>query len=328
MRMGRVVYVVLAAGVAGCGTTRMTDTPRSASEMMLISQAIDTTIAKLDFSALGGKTVFLDVQYLDGTVDKGYLISSLRQHLLAHGALLQEKREQSLYVVEPRSGAVGTDKNSVLIGVPAMSLPPLVPGVPTTIPEIALIKNTDQRGVAKVAVFAYNRVTGRALWQSGMKEADSNLEETWVFGAGPHSRGSIRPKAQFAGEEIPSLTLPFGGGKQSDPSLADQADQADPTDRSAAPSPSEAHEWTNADTPPRPQPVPFALLGLTGPAAAADRRIIRSGMSLPEDQTVQSVQPAAMTVPVPPRAPTVPVSMPAPTPKLIQPPTYPLPKVN
>jgi hypothetical protein len=322
MRMGRVVCVVLAAGVAGCGTTRMTDTPRSGSEMILISQAIDTTVARLDFSALSGKTVFLDVQYLDGAVDKGYLISSLRQHLLAHGALLQEKRDQSLYVVEPRSGAIGTDKNSLLIGVPALSLPPLIPGVPTTIPEIALIKNTDQRAIAKVAVFAYNRVTGRALWQSGTKEADSNLEDTWVFGAGPYSRGSIRPKAQIAGEEIPSLTLPFGGGKQSDPSLADQAEQAD---RYAAPSPSEAHEWTNADTPPRPQPVPFALLGLTGPAAAADRRIIRSGMSLPEDQAVQAPAP---TVPVPPRAPTVPVSAPTPAPRLVQPPQYPLPKVN
>jgi hypothetical protein len=237
--------------------------------------------------------------------------------LLAHGALLQEDRQRAIYVVEPRTGAIGTDKNSVLIGVPALSLPPLVPGIPTTIPEIALIKNTDQKGVAKIAVFAYNRVTGRALWQSGTKEADSNLEDTWVFGAGPYSRGSIRPKAQIAGEEIPSLSLPFGGEKQSDPSLTTQAERYD------APNPSEPHEWTNADAPPKPQPVPLALLGLTGPAAAADRRIIRFGMPLPEDQAVQSVQP---TVPVPPRAPTVPVS--APTPKSIQPPPYPLPKVN
>lgn len=322
MRMGRVVCVVLAAGLTGCGTTRVTDTQRAASEMMLVSQAIDTTVAKLDFSALSGKTVFLDVQYLDGTVDKGYLVSSLRQHLLAHGALLQEDRQRALYVVEPRSGAIGTDKNSVLIGVPALSLPPVVPGVPTSIPEIALVKNTDQRGVAKIAVFAYNRVTGRALWQSGTREAGSNLKDTWVFGAGPYSRGSIRPKAQIAGEEIPILPLPFSGGKQSDPSLADQADRYD------APSPSEAHEWTNADTPPPPQPVPFALLGLTGPAAAADRRIIRSGMTLPEDQAVQSVQPPVPTVAVPPRAPVVPVRATSPTPRLVQPPPYPLPKVN
>jgi hypothetical protein len=287
---------------------------------MLISPAIDSTVAKLDFSALNGKTVFLDVQYLDGTVDKGYLISSIRQHLLAHGALLQEERENALYVVEPRSGAIGTDKNSLLVGTPALSLPPLLPGVPTSIPEIALVKNTDQKGVAKVAVFAYNRVTGRALWQSGTRLAESNLKDMWFFGAGPYSRGTIRPKPQFAGEEIPTIPLPFADGPQSDPSLADRAG------RYKLPAPSETRVWTNADVAPPPQPVPFALLGLTGPAAAADRRIIRYGMTLPEEQSLPVAQPAAPTVPVPPRTPTVPVSTPAP--KAVQPPPYPLPKVN
>jgi len=322
MRVGRVVCVAVAVGLAGCGTTRVTDTQRAASEMLLISQAIDTTVAKLDFSSLSGKTVFLDVQYLDGTVDKGYLISSLRQHLLAHGALLQEEREQSLYVVEPRSGAIGTDKNSLLVGTPALSLPALVPGLPTSIPEIALVKNTDQKGVAKIAVFAYNRVTGRALWQSGTRAAESNLKDRWFFGAGPYSTGSIRPKAQFAGEEIPSIPLPFSSEKQSDPSLADQADRFD------APAPDESRMWTNADVPPKPQPVPFALLSITGPAAAANRRIIRFGMTLAEEQTPQVGQPPVPTVPVPPRTPTVPVSAPAPARQLVQPPPYPLPKVN
>lgn len=319
MRAGGVVGVALAVGLIGCGTTRMTDTQRSASEMILISQAIDTTVARLDFAALTGKTVFLDVQYLDGTVDKGYLISSLRQHLLAHGALLQEKREQALYVVEPRSGGVGTDKNSVLIGVPALSLPPLLPGVPTSIPEIALVKNTDQRGVAKLAVFAYNRVTGRALWQSGLKEADSNLTDTWFFGAGPYSRGSIRPKPQLAGEELPSIPLPFTGDHPSNPALASH-------DRNDPPKPSEPREWTNADIRPPLQPVPFALLGLTGPAAAADRRVVRAGMAVPEEQSIPVARQPVPTVPFPPRTLTVPVSTPAPG--RVQPPPYPLPKVN
>jgi hypothetical protein len=233
---------------------------------------------------------------------------------------LQEEREQALYVVEPRSGAIGTDKHSLLVGTPALSLPPLVPGVPTSIPEIALVKNTDQKGVAKIAVFAYNRVTGRALWQSGTREAESNLKDMWFFGAGPYSRGSIRPKPQFAGEEIPHIPLPFAGGQPSDPSLADRADRYDP------PKPSESRVWTNADVRPPPQPVPFALLGLIGPAAATDRRVVRTGMALPEDQSIQIAQPTAPTVPVPPRAPTVPVSTPAPN--RIQPPPYPLPKVN
>ena len=202
------LFVVL-LGLIGCGTTRMTDTTRAASEMLLVSQAVDRAVESLDFSELQGKTVFLEVQYLDGTVDKGYLISSIREHLLAYGALIQEERGKATYVVEPRSGAVGTDKYSLLVGTPAMSLPAVVPGVPSAIPEIALVKRTDQKGVAKLSVFAYNRTTGRALWQTGPHEAISTLKDTWFFGAGPYSRGTIRREGEFAGESIPKIPQVF-----------------------------------------------------------------------------------------------------------------------
>jgi hypothetical protein len=85
----------------------------------------------------------------------------------------------------------------------------VVPGLPiTSIPEIALAKKNDQRGVAKIGVFAYNRVTGRAVWQSGTVESSSQLKDTWVFGAGPFTRGTIRQRAELAGEPIPDLANP------------------------------------------------------------------------------------------------------------------------
>lgn len=213
-RRGTVVTALVAAVGAsqpGCGTTRMTDTTRAASEMLLVSQAVDNAVAQIDCSDLSGKEVFLDTQYLDGTVDKGYLISSLRQHLLAHGAKLKEDRKSSVIVVEARSGAVGTDRHGLLVGMPQMSVPAMMPGQPTQIPEIALIKKTDMKGVAKLALFAYNRETGVALWQSGLKDARSTLKDTWVFGAGPFSRGTIRRRTELAGEELPRLPTPFSG---------------------------------------------------------------------------------------------------------------------
>src|SRR5262249_17023561 len=102
----------------------------------------------------------------------------------------------------------GTDRHSVMVGTPAVSLPALVPGVPTSIPEIALVKKNDQRGVAKVGVFAYNRLTGRAVWQSGAVESISRIKDTWVFGAGPFTRGTIRDRPELAGEPLPDLTRP------------------------------------------------------------------------------------------------------------------------
>ena len=209
----RFFLIPILLGAVGCGTTRMTDTTRAASEMMLISQAIDVSVGQLDFTELNGKSVFLDTQYLDGVVDRGYLISSMRQHLLAHGASLSEDKKSCTYVLEPRSGGVGTDKHSLLIGTPAMSLPAVVPGVPSSIPEIALMKKTDQKGIAKIAVFAYNRETGRALWQSGLVESNSTLKDTWVLGIGPISRGTVRQHTELAGEQLPAVpSLPFGFG--------------------------------------------------------------------------------------------------------------------
>lgn len=258
----------------------MTDTQRAASEMVLVSQAIDSAVVQLDFTALNGKKVFLDTQYLDGTVDKGYLISSLRQQLLAQGALLMESREKATYVVEPRTGGVGTDRASLLIGTPAVTLPSITAIPITSIPEIALMKKTDQKGIAKLAVFAYNRETGRALWQSGLVEANSTLKDTWVFGAGPFSRGSIRKRTELAGEELPTLPalpLPFTNVAREEP-----AEQPPPTRPPFANQPA---RYLNADAPAPAQPVPFALLGLTGVAAAVDRPVILPSPQGPATQT-------------------------------------------
>jgi hypothetical protein len=197
--------------LAGCGTTRLTDTQRTGTEQLLVSNAVDQAISQLDFSQLAGKSVFFDAQYLDGTVDRGYLVSSLRQQLLASGCTLQEERAKATYVVEARSGGLGTDRNAVLVGIPQMNVPTFVPGQPSQIPEIPFAKKTDQEGVAKIALFAYNRVTGQRLWQSGVVLARSTSKDVWVLGAGPFQQGTIRQGTEFAGELLP---LPrFGGGE-------------------------------------------------------------------------------------------------------------------
>jgi hypothetical protein len=183
---------LLAALTCGCGTTRVSDTTRTATEQLLISRSIDDTVSNLDFRLLAGKRVFLDPQYLDGVTDKGYLISSLRQHLLACGCLLQEERKNATYVVEPRAGSVGTDRNDLLVGIPQTTIPSLMPGMPGgVIPEIPLAKKTNRRAVAKIAVFAYNRVSGERISQSGTLESVCDQRDSWLFGAGPFRRGTL-----------------------------------------------------------------------------------------------------------------------------------------
>jgi hypothetical protein len=203
--------LILAVGVGGCGTTRMSDTLRTGTEQMLLSSAIERSINDMDFSVLEGKDVYFDPQYLKGVSDEGYIISSLRQKLLAEGVLLKEKRESATYVVEARAGAVGTNRQDVLLGVPQTTLPTagLISGVPSAIPEIPLAKKTKQKGVVKLAAFAYNQVTGQAVWQSGTYPVMADARDTWILGTGPFQHGSIYKGTRFAGDQVKWL-----GGQQ------------------------------------------------------------------------------------------------------------------
>ena len=133
--------------MTGCGTTRMTDSQRAATEMLLVSQAADNAVAQIDFSPLVGKTVYLDATGIEKEViDRGYLVSIVKQQLVAAGALLHEDKMRAEYIVDLRSGGLGTDRHSVLVGTPAVQLPSVLPGIPTNLPEIALVKKSDQRG--------------------------------------------------------------------------------------------------------------------------------------------------------------------------------------
>lgn len=189
---------------AGCGTTRMSDTLRTGTEQMLLSAAIDRSINEMDFEALQGKDVYFDPQYLRGVSDEGYIVSSIRQRLLAEGVFLKSTRDEATYVVEARAGAVGTNRQDVLVGVPQTSLPAgaLATGVPSVIPEIPLAKKTHQKGVAKIAIFAYNQTTGQALWQSGATPITADARDTWVLGTGPFQRGSIYNGSNFMGQRV------------------------------------------------------------------------------------------------------------------------------
>ena len=146
----------------------------------------------------------------------------------------------------------------MLVGTPAVQLPTIMPGLPTNVPEIALLKKNDQRGVAKIAVFAYSRVTGRALWQSGTVEAESRAKDTWVFGTGPFSRGSIRKRTELAGEPLPNIPTIFGGHHAAQPA-----------------GPLGEQYFPNAEAPAPAPVVPAGLMGLTGAAAVGERPVAR-----------------------------------------------------
>jgi hypothetical protein len=233
--MRRAFAILTLLLTAGCGTTRWSDTSRTATEQLLVSDAIDRAVSRFDLRALAGKHIYFDTTRLKSAVDSDYLVSSLRQHAMASGCIVRTKAEEAEYVVEVRAGAVGTDRHDALFGVPATNVPAntFTGGMPAAVPEISLWKKTDQRAVAKIGLFAYNRETGRPVWQSGTVPVESAAKAVWVFGAGPFRRGRIHQGMDFAGEKI-NLPLVHQGPTPERPSVAAEAYFTEPPAESIA----------------------------------------------------------------------------------------------
>ena len=219
---------MLLAAFAGCGTTKWTDTARTATEQLLITDSIDRAVSRLDMRALAGKKVFVDDSPAKSVTDSAYLASAIRQHVLASGAILKTNRDEADYILEVRAGAVGTDRHDLLFGIPATNLPSfgVMAGAPSQIPEIAFAKKTDQRGVAKISLFAYNKQTGRPVWQSGAVPEESTTKALWVLGAGPFQRGTIHRGTTFAGAKLNIPLIDPVLGDQGGPTPVAVADEA------------------------------------------------------------------------------------------------------
>lgn len=217
----------IAVCAAGCGTTRWSDSKRTATEQMLVSDAVERAVTAIDMRPLAGYAVFLDTTYMDDVTDSKYLTSTLRHQLLASGCRLAADRDAAEVVVEARAGALGTDRTDLLIGLPATSVE--VMGNGTAIPEIAAAKRTEQRAVAKVNLFAYDRASGRPLWQSGMQHVASNTRDRWLLGAGPFQDGDIHEQMELAGDKMPSPWRLRKEAEQADsPAVAGQVDLSGP----------------------------------------------------------------------------------------------------
>ncbi len=294
---GRWLYVVFLlcftlATVAGCGTTKWSDSPRTATEQLLISDAVDRAISEIDFSPLADRSVYLDTRFIVTTLDQNYVTSTLRQHMLASGCIIRDKPEDADYIVEVRTGALGTNRSDVLVGVPATNLPTagFTPTGTAAIPEIALAKTTNQQAICKIAVFAYDRMSGQPVWQSGNRKVSSRAKDRWLLGTGPFQRGSIYEGTAFAGERLrlpqfrarrkPAPTASVGVERHFDTSAinrlddtervetagyatplpgAPQAQPLPPADGNAAPAPKAAYT-----PPPPPAAKPPPTPGLQG----------------------------------------------------------------
>ncbi|MEM9702421.1 MAG: DUF6655 family protein [Planctomycetota bacterium] len=213
------VVVALAAGVplfgaVGCATTSSSDTARTGMEQLLVSDAIDHSISKIDLRPLAGKSVFVDDQYLD-CVDKGYVVSSLRHRVMNSGARLAKSADDADLVAEIRSGGVGTDRQESWVGTPQVSLPGILP---VELPEIKVWNRDRQLATAKIGVVIYDAKTLAQIGTGGMSLARSDDSNTFLMGAGPWQSGSVKESirtGERSGQEINPLPYQVAVGRPS-----------------------------------------------------------------------------------------------------------------
>jgi len=170
----------------GCTNMKTTNTARTSTEQMLVSNAVDQALDKIDFRAFSGHAVFLDEKYVD-CVDKAYLVGSIRHRLLHVGCRLVDKAEDAEIVMEPRSGSVGTTNSETYIGIPELTLPGLL-----AVPEVRVATKSRQIGVAKIGIAAYDSKTRTSLGAGGTTLAESDDTNFSFFGVGPFQSGTIR----------------------------------------------------------------------------------------------------------------------------------------
>jgi hypothetical protein len=156
--------VCLAASLllSACTTERSSAPARTATEQLLISSAADRAAAELSLSIPKGTRVYVDPKYFQG-YDEGYALNAIRSHFLREGLDLVDNRAQAEAIVTVSSGALSTDEKSLLIGIPALQLPALPVGTSVSVPEIALFKSAQDKGVAKFVATGYDARTGRLI---------------------------------------------------------------------------------------------------------------------------------------------------------------------
>ncbi|MEQ1828818.1 MAG: DUF6655 family protein [Pirellula sp.] len=186
----RMFGVVCLIAVFGCASMKESDTSRTGLEQLLISNAVDQTLAKIDFSPVSGAKVFLKSDLLD-CVDKNYVLLSTKSKLLSNRCTLMDKADDADVVMEIASGGVGTDRTDLQVGSPEIPL-----GLMGSIPKVTVYERKKAMGTAKLSIIAIDNKSKQPVLNSGFSLARSDHQHWTLMGAGPVLSGSVANQIQ------------------------------------------------------------------------------------------------------------------------------------
>ena len=197
------IALLVLASATGCSSVKVTGTPRTGTEQLLLTGTWDDALCRVNFRPLAGAKVFLDAQHVT-IVDKDWVISSIRRTMAEQGVLLESNKDKAQVIVEAAFGAYGTDDYDCKSGLPQIGLSPSLAGLPVasagSSTGLTFTQTNRQDAVVKAAIFAYEVKTGKLVWESGPLLNAQGVRDHFVLGSGPYRISSLPEAQQYPSE--------------------------------------------------------------------------------------------------------------------------------
>jgi hypothetical protein len=200
--LSKAIGVCILMLVPGCATMKQSDTSRTGLEQLLISNAIDQSLQKVDFRPIAGAKVHLKSDLLD-CVDKNYAILATKSMLLANQCTVVDSADDAEVQLEIASGGVGTDRTELVVGTPEIPL-----GLMGSVPKINFYERNKAMGTAKLAIVATDVKTKQPVINSGYSLARSDHQHWTTMGMGPVYSGSVAQQIQTDTGHVDGVVLP------------------------------------------------------------------------------------------------------------------------
>jgi hypothetical protein len=146
----------------------------------MLSFSAMESIQKMELPDLEDEQIFIDTTYLEAYQQK-FVLGQFRKHLMTKGAILVEEVGEAQTIVELRSAVLSTNDRDMLLGVPPIAVPIPVVGTFQT-PELALIKQKKQDGVAGLAVLGYDGETRKMIFATDPEVGLTQMDDWSVIG--------------------------------------------------------------------------------------------------------------------------------------------------
>lgn len=166
--------------LSGCADPKITNTGRNAVEQLLLTTAVDRSVAKLDFRMLAKDKVRFDYSLLATQVDKNYVQAAIEASVSAAGGIIALKADEAKFVLRPVCATLATEDNKIMFGTPQLPVPIPDMSLSLVIPELPLYKRVTRQGVCKLYIEVLDAKTNKQLKLLGPVVSKS-INNNWVI---------------------------------------------------------------------------------------------------------------------------------------------------